>query len=50
MRHMATRATASSEKVTGASGAMWAMMRSSPWAFSSTDVTGETQPHAMTLS
>ena len=50
MRHTATRATASSENETGASGAMWAMTRVSPRSFSAASVMGRMRPQAMTLS
>ena len=50
MRHTATRATASSENVTGAPGAMWAMTCVSPRSFSAASVTGRMRPQAMTLS
>ena len=50
MRHTATRATTSSENVTGAPGAMWAMTCVSPRSFSAASVTGRMRPQAMTLS
>ena len=50
MRHTATRATASSENVTGTPGAMWAMTCVNPRSFSAASVTGRMRPQAMTLS
>lgn len=50
MRHTATRATASSENVTGTPGAMWAMTCVSPHSFSVASVTGRMRPQVMTLS